>query len=111
MCCVSVLQRLSGGAHPVDWRLRRGVAARGADKSWSLRDAVSEQDLDRAQIGTALQQMRREAMTQSMWMNLYAPGQREARPVGRRYTAPWWLQDDLPYAIGCRETASLWACV
>src|SRR5271163_19883 len=31
---------------------------------------MSKQHLDRAQIGTGLQQMRRETMTQGMWMNL-----------------------------------------
>jgi hypothetical protein len=68
--------------------------------------AVSQQHLDRAQIGTGVKQMRCEAMAAYADGCVCAPGQQVLRPADSPSRAPWWLQDDSLCAICCREKAS-----
>ena len=98
------IQRTAGGAEmpPGEMQVDRGF----------LQVAMPQQHLDGAQVGTGFEQMSGKAVAQSVGMDVLVfktgafgglltgvPENLGGRP------------DNSPYAIGCRETASRWACV
>ena len=97
------IQRTAGGAEmpPGEMQIDRGF----------LQVAMPQQHLDGSQVGTGFEQMRGKAVAQSVGMDVLVL---KAGAFGGLLTGgPENLggrQDDSPYAIDCRGTASRWAC-
>src|ERR1035437_9541109 len=97
--------------HPVDWLLRRGVGSKDVDRSSFLpgRDdrATPESSGGRRLLPVDESRSSVEAYEDGC---ACVPGRHVVRPDGRRarFRSARWDQGRC--AIGCRETASPWAC-